>query len=84
MTSLISQKNLKKNFANSKVREANMNEQEVTVKSSLIEANELIKAVFSDYGIQNEEGEQISRKEFADLVGQKIWLAADILGIELD
>ncbi|WP_274609614.1 hypothetical protein [Lactococcus lactis] len=32
-------------------------EQEVTVKSSLIEANELIKAVFSDYGIQNEDGE---------------------------
>ena len=32
------------------------NEQEVTVKSSLIEANELIKAVFSDYGIQNEDG----------------------------
>lgn len=45
------------------------NEQEVTVKSSLIEANELIKAVFSDYGIQNEDGEQITRKEFADLVG---------------
>ena len=59
-------------------------EQEVTVKSSLIEANELIKAAFSDYGIQNEDGEQITRKEFADLVGQKIWLAADILGIELD
>ena len=35
-------------------------EQEVTVKSSLIEANELIKAAFSDYGIQNEDGEQIS------------------------
>ncbi len=35
-----------------------MNEQEVTVKSSLIEANELIKAVFSDYGIQNKDGEQ--------------------------
>jgi|GEM_PF-1314656 len=60
------------------------NDQEVTVKSSLIEANELIKAALSDYGIQNEDGEQITRKEFADLVGQKIWLAADILGIELD
>lgn len=59
-------------------------EQEVTVKFSLIEANELIKAAFSDYGIQNKDGEQITRKEFADLVGQKIWLAADILGIELD
>ncbi|MDG4976073.1 hypothetical protein [Lactococcus lactis] len=61
-----------------------MNEQEVTVKSTLIEANELIKAVFSDYGIKNEDGEQVTRKEFADLVGQKIWLVADILGIELD
>lgn len=59
-------------------------EQQVTVKSSLIEANELIKAVFSDYGIKNEDGEQITRKEFADLVGQKILIAADILGIELD
>ena len=39
-----------------------MNEQEVTVKSSLIEANELIKAPFSDYGVQNEGGEQITRK----------------------
>ncbi|OJH46579.1 hypothetical protein [Lactococcus lactis] len=61
-----------------------MNEQKVTVKSSLIESNELIKAAFSDYGIQNEDGEQITRKEFADLVGQKIWLVAEILGIELD
>ncbi|MCT3099192.1 MAG: hypothetical protein ACTIOE_10205 [Lactococcus lactis] len=67
-----------------KISSKENDEQEVTVKSSLIEANELIKAVFSDYGIQNEDGEQITRKEFADLVGQKIWLAADILGIELD
>ncbi|MEI2419043.1 hypothetical protein V6O07_02120 [Arthrospira platensis SPKY2] len=59
-------------------------EKEVTVKSSLIEANELIKAVFSDYGIQNKDGEQITRTEFADLVGQKIWLVAELLGIELD
>lgn len=61
-----------------------MNEQKVTVNTSLIESNELIKAAFSDYGIQNEDGEQITRKEFADLVGQKIWLVAEILGIELD
>lgn len=67
-----------------KISSNDNDEQEVTVKSSLIEANELIKAVFSDYGIQNEDGEQITRKEFADLVGQKIWLTADILGIELD
>ena len=61
-----------------------MSEQEVTVKSALVEANELIKAAFTDHGIQNEDGEQITRKEFAVLVGQKIWLVADILGIELD
>ena len=34
-------------------------EQEVTVKSSLIEANELIKAVFSDYGIKNEDRKSV-------------------------
>lgn len=61
-----------------------MNEEETTVKSLLIEANELIKATFSDYGIRDENGKQISRKEFADLVGQKLWLASEILGIELD
>ena len=59
-------------------------EKENTVKSSLIEANELIKAIFTDYGIQGEDGKQISIKEFADLVGQKLWLTAEILGIELD
>lgn len=61
-----------------------MNEEETTVKSLLIEANELIKATFSDYGIRDENGKQISRKEFADLVGQKLWLASELLGIELD
>ena len=61
-----------------------MNEKEVTVRSSLIEANELIKAAFTDYGIRNEDGTQVSVKEFADLVGQKLWVAAEILGIELD
>lgn len=61
-----------------------MNEEEITVKSLLIEANELIKATFTDLGIQDEDRNQISREEFADLVGQKIWLAAEILGIELD
>ncbi|MDG6115395.1 hypothetical protein [Lactococcus formosensis] len=61
-----------------------MNEEETTVKSLLIEANELIKATFSDYGIRDENGKQISRKDFADLVGQKLWLASELLGIELD
>lgn len=61
-----------------------MNEQEVTVKSALVEANELIKAAFTDYGIQNEDGEQVTVKEFAELVGQQLWIAAEILGIELD
>lgn len=61
-----------------------MDEEETTVKSLLIEANELIKATFSDYGIRDENGKQISRKEFADLVGQKLWLASELLGIELD
>ena len=49
-----------------KISSNDNDEQEVTVKSSLIEANELIKAVFSDYGIQNEDEEQITRKEYTD------------------
>ena len=61
-----------------------MNKQNITVKSSLIEANELIKAAFTDYGIRNENGSQVSVREFADLVGQQLWITADILGIELD
>ncbi|WP_285009432.1 hypothetical protein [Lactococcus formosensis] len=59
-------------------------EKEVTVKSSLIEANDLIKAAFTEYGIRDENGNQVTVKEFADLVGKKLWLAAEILGIELD
>lgn len=54
-----------------------MNKQENTVKSSLIEANELIKAVLSDKS-------KFSPRELAEKVGQKLWLAAEILGIELD
>jgi hypothetical protein len=61
-----------------------MNEQETTVKSLLIEANELIEATFTDHGIQDEYGEQISLKEFAELVGQQLWLVSELLGIELD
>lgn len=54
-----------------------MNKQENTVKSSLIEANELIKEVLSDKS-------KLSPRELAEKVGQKLWLAAEILGIELD
>ncbi|MCC4119889.1 hypothetical protein [Lactococcus lactis] len=54
-----------------------MNKQENTVKSSLIEANELIKEVLSDKL-------KLSPRELAEKVGQKLWLAADILEIELD
>ena len=54
-----------------------MNRQENTVKSSLIEANELIKEVLSDKS-------KLSPRELAEKVGKKLWLAAEILGIELD
>ena len=54
-----------------------MNKQENTVKSSLIEANELIKAVLSGKS-------KLSLRELTEQVGQKLWLVADILGIELD
>lgn len=52
--------------------------EKVTVKSSLIEANELIKSGI--YG----KSDELSVKEISKLIGQKIWLAAEILGIELD
>lgn len=54
-----------------------MNKQEATVKSSLTEVNELIKAVLSDKS-------KLSPRDLAEQVGQKLWLAAEILGIELD
>lgn len=54
-----------------------MNKQEATVKSSLIEVNELIKAVLSNKS-------KLTPRGFAEQVGEKLWLAADILGIELD
>ena len=52
-------------------------EKEVTVKASLIEANELIKSVLSDKSI-------LSSKKLAEQVGKKLWLVAELLGIELD
>ncbi|WFR76486.1 hypothetical protein P9166_04775 [Lactococcus lactis] len=54
-----------------------MNEQELTVKSSLIEVNELIKSVLSNKS-------KLTSRDFAEQVGKKLWLAAELLGIELD
>ena len=52
-------------------------EKKMTVKSSLIEANELVKSVLSGKS-------KLSPKELAEQVGGKLWLAAELLGIELD
>lgn len=52
-------------------------EKEVTVKSSLVETNELIKAVFSNKS-------KLTPRGFAEQVGENIWLVAELLGIELD
>jgi hypothetical protein len=48
-----------------------------TVKSNLIEVNEIIKLVFSGKS-------EITAQELAEQVGGKIWIVAEIIGIELD
>ncbi|MDC0825483.1 hypothetical protein [Lactococcus petauri] len=48
-----------------------------TVKSNLIEVNEIIKSVFSGKS-------ELTTWEIAEQVGEKIWQAAEIIGIELD
>lgn len=52
-------------------------EKEVTVKSSLIEVNDLIKAVLSNKS-------ELTPRGFAEQVGENIWFVAELLGIELD
>ncbi len=54
-----------------------MNDKEITLKSLLIEANEIIKPVFSGKS-------KLTTREIAEQVGEKIWKAAEMLGIELD
>lgn len=54
-----------------------MNQIENTVKGNLIEANEIIKTVFSGKA-------EFTTHELAENVGKKIWQVAEILGIELD
>lgn len=54
-----------------------MNQLQATVKSSLVEANEILKRVFS-------EKTELTTKELAEQLGEKIWKSAEILGIELD
>lgn len=54
-----------------------MNKSVETVKSNLIEVNNLIKTVFSGKS-------EFTTQEFAEQVGEKIWKVAEIIGIELD
>ena len=54
-----------------------MNEPQVTVRSNLIEANEMLKKVFSGKS-------ELTVRELAEQTGEKIWFIAEIMGIELD
>lgn len=54
-----------------------MNQMENTVKSNLIETNEMLKKVFSGKS-------ELTTRELAEQVGEGIWKIAEMLGIELD
>lgn len=54
-----------------------MNELQPTVKTNLIEANEMLKKFFSGKS-------ELTIRELAEQTGKKIWFIAEILGIELD
>lgn len=51
--------------------------EETTVKSLLIEVNEIIKPVFSGKS-------KLTTRELAEQVGEGIWKIAEMLEIELD